>query len=61
MMATMEDFLFWYGKTERKECTKDYARQMLCMKYHKWQHLLRDYKAGENISKYFKEVDDYGR
>jgi hypothetical protein len=55
-VATIEQFLYWYGKAERKECTKDHARQMLCMKYDKWKRLLRDYKDGEDISKYFKEA-----
>ena len=59
-MATIEQFFYWYGKAERKECTKDHARQMLCMKYDKWKHLLRDYKDGEDISKYFEEVSDCG-
>ena len=53
-MATIEQFLYWYGKAERKECTKDHARQMLCMKYNKWWRLCRDFKNGEDISKYFE-------
>ena len=61
VIPTIENFLFWYGKAERKECTKDHARQMVGMKYGKWRRLLRDYKDGEDISKYFKGVSDYGR
>lgn len=55
ILATIEQFFYWYGKVERKECTKDHARQMLCMKYDKWKRLLRDFKDGEDISKYFND------
>lgn len=57
---TLENFLFWYRKFEAKECTNDYARQMVGLHKTKWWRLCRDYKDGEDISKYFKEANDCG-
>lgn len=50
---TIEKFLYWYGKWKKKECTKDYARQMVPFKEWKWYRLCKDYEAGKDISKYF--------
>lgn len=61
-MATFSNFLYWYGKLKNKECTVDYARQMVGFHQTTWYRLRRDYENGEDISKYFsKEEYDYGR
>jgi len=58
---TYENFLLWYRKFETGECTGNYARQMVGLHQTKWWRLCRDYKNGEDISKYFEEATDYGR
>ena len=60
VIPTLENFLFWYHKAEAGECTKNYARQMVGLHQTKWWRLCRDYKDGEDISKYFKEANDCG-
>ena len=52
-MRTFEEFLYWYRKYKAKECTKDYARQMVGFHMTKWYHLCRDYDDGKDVSKYF--------
>ena len=53
---TYKNFLFWYRKFERGECSGDYARQMVGLHSTKWWRLCRKYRDGEDISKYFKEA-----
>lgn len=60
VIPTIENFLLWYRKAEAKECTHNYARQMVGIHQTKWYRLCRAYRNGEDISKYFKEVSDYG-
>lgn len=50
---TYENFIHWYNKYKNKECTKEYARQMVCFKYATWYKLCRDYENGVDVSKYF--------
>ena len=54
VIPTFENFLYWYNKYKAKECTKDYARQMVCFHKTMWYKLCRDYENGEDISKYFR-------
>ena len=57
---TFENFVFWYEKASTRQCTHNYARQMVGIHSTKWSRLCRKYRNGEDISKYFKEVTDYG-
>ena len=50
---TVDNFLYWYNKWINKECTKDYARQMVGFHKTRWYYLCCDYKNGNDISKYF--------
>lgn len=50
---TMEKFLYWYNKWKNKECSKDYARQMVPFKQTQWYYVCKDYEEGNDISKYF--------
>ena len=50
---TFEKFIHWYNKYKNKECTKDYARQMVCFHQTTWYKLCRDYENGEDVSRYF--------
>ena len=61
-MATFNNFIFWYRKFKAKECTKDYARQMVGFHKTTWYKLCRDYDNGKDISRYFNEEDcNYGK
>lgn len=58
---TVCDFVEWYDRFKMKECTKDFARQMVGFNKTAWYKLCRDYENGEDISKYFsKEDHNYG-
>ena len=50
---TFENFIYWYRKYKNKECTKNYARQMVGFHQTQWYYLCRDYDNGWDISKYF--------
>lgn len=53
VVPTFENFLHWYNKYRNKECTKDFARQMVGIHRTKWYYLCRDYENGIDVSKYF--------
>jgi hypothetical protein len=60
VIPTFESFIYWYRRYQSKQCTYEYARQMVGFHKTQWHRLTRDYKAGLDISKYFKEVNNYG-
>lgn len=53
IQPALANFIHWYNKYKNKECTKEYARQMVCFKHTTWYKLCRDYENGVDISKYF--------
>lgn len=54
---TFETFILWYNRYKNKECTKNYARQMVGFHQTMWYQLCRDYERGEDISKYFRRYN----
>lgn len=61
VIPTIDNFLFWYEKATARQCTHNYARQMVGIHQTKWWRLCRKHRNGEDISKYFKEVSDCDR
>jgi len=53
VIPTYSNFVFWYKQAESRQCSHNFARQMAGIHSTKWWRLCRQYRNGEDISKYF--------
>lgn len=57
VQRTFNTFIYRYEKFKAKECTKDYARQMVGFHKTAWYKLCRDYDNGKDVSRYFSKEE----